>query len=322
MIRFATIGSNFIVDWFLRDSAACGELEHAAVYSRTAETAQAFGQKHGVKKTFTDLDALAADRNIDAVYIASPNSFHCEHTIKMLSAKKHVLCEKPIACTLSEFKRMRKAAEENGVVLMEAMRSVYDPVFLKIRELLPLLGKLRRASFEYCQYSSRYDKFKQGIMTNAFDPRFKGGSLMDIGVYCVHPLVKLFGMPDKVLADAIMLENGLDGAGTAVLSYDSGLQAELIYSKIADGYRESQIQGEKGTLTIDSIHNPSVIKLFLRGKEAESFVFEKPAWNMQYEACAFADEINGKGESSLDASEAETELLDIIREQIGLSFPE
>lgn len=322
MIRFATIGTNFIVDWFLRDSSVCEELVHAAVYSRSEETAKAFADKHGVKRTFTDLDELAQDADIDAVYIASPNNCHCEQAVKMLRAGKHVLCEKPAAVNHGEFIRMKKAAEEGGAVLMEAMRSVYDPVFLKAKELLPRLGKIRRVSFEYCQYSSRYDKFKQGIMTNAFDPRFKGGALMDIGVYCVHPLVKLFGLPDKVTADAVMLANGLDGAGTALCSYGGETQAELIYSKITDGYRESQIQGENGTLIMDSIHNPHVIKLYIRGSEPEVFSFEKPAWNMQYEAFAFADEIKNGVSESLDATENEALLLDMIRKEIGLSFPE
>lgn len=320
MIRFATIGTNFIVDWFLRDSAPVSELKYSAVYSRNQDTANAFANKYGVKKTYTDLDALASDPDIDAVYIASPNNCHCHQAVKMLNAKKHVLCEKPIATTYEEYKLMCDAAKKNGVILMEAMRSVYDPAFLKMEELLSRIGKVRRASFEYCQYSSRYDRFKNGIMTNAFDKKFRGGSLMDIGVYCVHPLVKLFGMPDKVFADAVMLNNGLDGAGTAVCTYNDGMQAELIFSKISEGYRASQIQGEKGTIVIDSIHNPFNVTLYVKGLQPEVYSFEKADWNMLYEAQVFCDMINGRTENDLTASENEMLLLDMIRERIGLSF--
>ena len=72
-----------------------------------------------------------------------------------------------------------------------------------------MAGTIRRISFQYAKYSSRYDKFKEGIIENAFNPAFSNGALMDIGVYCVHPLVRLFGMPKKIIADSLLLSNGV-----------------------------------------------------------------------------------------------------------------
>ena len=95
-------------------------------------------------------------------------------------------------------------------------------------ENLQKLGKIRRVTFQMCQYSSRYDKFKNGIIENAFRPELSNGSLMDIGVYCVHPMVKILGKPDRVMASCVKLHNGVDGMGTILASYDEqGAQAEL-----------------------------------------------------------------------------------------------
>ena len=132
MIRFATIGTSAIVDRFLEAAALCEGLVHTAVFSRKKETAKAFAKKHGAEFIYTDLKELAESSDIDAVYIASPNSCHCEQAVEMLKHGKHVLCEKPAASNAAELQRMRAAAENGQAVLLEAMRSVYDPGFQAI----------------------------------------------------------------------------------------------------------------------------------------------------------------------------------------------
>ena len=101
---------------------------------------------------FDDLSELAESKEINAVYIASPNSLHAAQTIQMLNGGKHVLCEKSIASNQYEFEQMQKDALKNRKVLLEAMRSVYSPGLVAIRENLSKLGTIRRASFQYCQY--------------------------------------------------------------------------------------------------------------------------------------------------------------------------
>ena len=130
MVRFAVIGTSAITTRFLEALAAAGQgAVLQAVYSRTKQRAQAFGAQYGAKAYYDSLQALAADKNVDAVYIASPNSLHCAQALCMLRAGKHVLCEKPMAATAQQARQMFRAAEENGVVLMEAMRSLYTPGF-------------------------------------------------------------------------------------------------------------------------------------------------------------------------------------------------
>ena len=164
MIRFATIGSNFIVDQMLDAAGHCPGFAYEAVYSRTQQRAGEFAAKYGVSKTYTSLDALAGDNHVDAVYIASPNLCHKEQAIALMRAGKHVLCEKPMAICESDFEEMMTAAQQNGVVLMEAMRPAHSPGLALVRQLMGRIGTVRRATLQFCQYSSSYDKFRRGIV--------------------------------------------------------------------------------------------------------------------------------------------------------------
>ncbi len=325
MIRFATIGTNFVTEWFLEAAKACPELVYAAVYSRSVDTAKAFAMKHGASAIHTDLAALAADPGIDAVYIASPTCCHFEQAARMLAHGKHVLCEKPITSNSRELAELLKIATTHRAVLLEAMRSAFDPGFQAIREHLPRLGTVRRATFQYCQYSSRYDKFKAGIVENAFNPAFSNGALMDIGVYCVHPLVRLFGRPDRIYADAVKLSNHLDGAGTIFAGYDCGMQAELLYSKITDGKLPSQIQGEAGSMVIGEIANPRNVTIYPRKGEPERLAIEAPATstNMVYEVLEWVRLIQADdGETQHHSlSLLALEVMDEARRQTGIRFP-
>lgn len=322
MVRFAVIGTNKITDKFIEVAKQCEGFELVAVYSRTKERAMQYAHKHGVTRIYDDLDELAASKEVDAVYVASPNSFHADHSIKMLNGKKHVLCEKTIASNRKELDEMLKAADANGVILLEAMRSVFDPGFKAIEENISKLGTIRRVTFQYCQYSSRYDNFKKGIIENAFNPIYSNGALMDIGVYCIHPLVKLFGMPKKLWADAIILENGVDGAGTIMVKYEN-MQGELVYSKITNSSLPSQIQGEKGCMIIKEIPDTREIIIRYNDGQEEHIKINKNDNNMYYEVEEFIRLIqtNGNAQEHNKYSIMELNIMDEARKQIGIIFP-
>lgn len=321
MVRFAVIGTNKITDSFIEAGNKCEGFELVAVYSRTKERATEYAHKHGATLVYDDLDELGASKEIDAVYVASPNSFHAEHSIKMLNSKKHVLCEKTIASNSKELDGMLKAAKDNGVIVLEAMRSVFDPGFKAIEEHISKLGTIRRVTFQYCQYSSRYDNFKKGIVENAFNPIFSNGALMDIGVYCIHPLVKLFGMPRKIWADAVILENGIDGAGTIMFKYEH-MQGELMYSKIANSSLPSQIQGEKGCMIIKEIPDTREITIHYNDGQEEQIQVNKYDNNMYYEIEEFIRLIqtNGTAQAHNKSSIMALSIMDEVRQQIGLTF--
>lgn len=321
MIRFATIGTNFIVDWFAKAARQCPEFHYEAVYSRNLDTAASFAEKHHVSRIITNLDTLAEDPDIDAVYIASPNALHFSQSALMLTHQKHVLCEKPVTSNAAELQELDHLARQHGAVFLEAIRSAYDPGLKAISELLPKLGTIRRASFEFGKYSSRYDHFKEGILDNAFQPELSNAAVMDIGVYSIHPLVRLFGYPQKIYADSIFLSNGFEGAGTILASYD-GMLADLRYSKIADSKPSIQIQGENGVLVIDDLITPRKLTIYRRDNDPEIILVPGNEHNMVYEIQEWIRLIiSGEENPHTHYSLMAMQMIDEVRKQTGIEFP-
>lgn len=320
--RFATIGTNFITTQFLEAAKEHRTLVYQCTYSRDNQKAEVFAKANGAKGWCSDLEELAGNSEIDAVYIASPNGLHFQQAEMMIEAGKHVLCEKTITTNAEELKMLIKKAKQHGVILMEAMRSVFTPGFDWLRDSLGVLGSIRRVSFQYCQYSSRYDNYKKGIIENAFNPKFSNGALMDIGVYCIYPLITLFGVPEKILADAIILENGVDGAGTILAHYED-FQAELTYSKIADGHIENQIQGEEGTLCFNHITNPHHFTTHYRSGCVSDWKFPELQNNMTSEIGKWIALIQEHtiDHEYLQYSLETLKVMDTVRKQLGIVFP-
>lgn len=299
MLNFAVIGRNFVVDSFLEAASSHEKVHLLGVYSRKEDTALEFAKKHGAERTYTSIDALCADDDIDFVYIASPNICHEEQTTAILNSGKHVLVEKPASPTLDGFERMAKAAKKNGCVLMEAMMPVHLPSFYKIKELLPRIGKVRRAEFSFCQYSSRYDKFKNGIVENAFDPTLCNGALMDIGIYCTEMLSALFGKPESVDGNCLFLKGSIDATGSIIAKYPEMI-AVLNYSKITDSALFSQIQGEDGCILFDKASRPSKVLLKKRDGTEEIFDFNSEKHDMYYELDDFISAVEGSDISKFE----------------------
>lgn len=255
MIRIATIGTSVITDAFIGAASRTPGIEVAAVSSRDAAKARAYADRLGVAESYAGLDALLADPRIDAVYVGSPNSAHGGQVAAAIEAGKHVLVEKPAVATAEEWDDLVERSRAAGVVLLEAMRTAYDPGIVALREWIATLGVLRRASFHYAKRSSRYDAVLAGETPNIFDPAMGGGALADLGVYGVHAAVLLFGEPLRVSASSVPIATGADGAGLAVLEYP-GLVVDVGYSKITSAARPSEIQGEDATLLIDHLASP------------------------------------------------------------------
>ncbi|WIV19673.1 Gfo/Idh/MocA family oxidoreductase [Paenibacillus polygoni] len=324
MVRFGIIGTNTITERFLEAASTLTDFKLTAVYSRTEERAKQFAEKHGAEFIYTNLEHMAASEELDAVYIASPNSLHSEQAILMMNHGKHVLCEKPIASNSKQLQDMLDAAAANQVVLMEAMKSTLLPGFAKIQEELPKLGTVRKYNVNYCQYSSRYDAYKEGKVLNAFKPEFSNGSLMDIGVYCIYPMVVLFGQPENIKATSVMLNSGVDGEGSIVLQYKE-MEGVITYSKITNSYLPSEIQGEEGSMVIDHISTPGKVQIHYRQGETETIseVSNEPA--MKYEAAEFIRLVqSGELESPVNShhhSSVTMAIMDTVRRQIGLVYP-
>ncbi|MBO5908360.1 MAG: Gfo/Idh/MocA family oxidoreductase, partial [Clostridia bacterium] len=206
--------------------------------------------------------------------------------IEAMSCGYHVLCEKMMAASLDDFYRMKDASLKYGKVLLEAMRPAFDPAYEVIRGNLHRIGKIRRADLTFCQYSSRYDRFKAGILTNAFDPKMKNSALSDIGIYPLNIAVNLFGEPEDIISKSVFLDNGFEGEGTALLCYSDKL-VSINYSKINGSDIPSVIEGEAGCIYIDKLTQPASVEIRLSKNEKEVIYKAKEANNMVYEIEAF-----------------------------------
>ena len=332
-VRFGVVGTNFITDWVIAGAREDSRFELAAVCSRTRERGEEFAAKHNIPHIFTSLEEMASSDKVDAIYIASPNYMHAEQSILAMSHGKHVLCEKPLASNAREAKEMIAASEQYGVALMEAMKSTLSPNFRAVKQNLHRIGTPRRYFASFCQYSSRYDKYKEGVVLNAFRPELSNGAMMDIGVYTIYPLVALFGKPQSISAQGILLSSGADGQGAVNMQYD-GLNATVLYSKIANSQLPAEIQGEEGNILIDRIQTPVDVRFYPRQApasghekrvEGELLSQEESHNEYYYEIQEFIDIIlSGRRESEINShatSLATMEIIDEVRRQIGVHYP-
>lgn len=319
-MRLGVVGTNFITDWLLEAASEISDLEIQAVFSRKQETGDSFAKKHHIPEVYTDYEAFL-NSSIDIVYIATPIYAHCPQTLKALKHKKHVLCEKVMAVNEREVQSMIDCAKENQVVLLEAMRPDFDPAFQLLEKNLPRIGTLRRATIEYCQYSSRYDKFRSGEILNAFNPALSNGAIMDIGVYCIHSLVRLLGAPKSVKAVSTILHNGFEGNGIVLMQYDHMI-AEAVYSKIDNSIHPSIFQGEDGSILIDTISKPQKIELILRNGQREILPYEPVPNNMVFELKKLLELIQNKHYEHpyLTYSLDTIRVMDEARKQNGILF--
>lgn len=323
MVRFGVIGTNFITEWVLAGAILDSRFELAAIYSRTLERAEEFAARYSIKHTFTSLEQMAASDLIDAVYIASPNLLHADQAMLFMNHGKHVLVEKALASNSLKAKDMIECSKKNSVALMEAMKPTLTPHFRQIMSNLPKIGKITKYFSSYCQYSSRYDKYKLGVIENAFKPELSNGATTDIGVYTIYPMVALFGKPLEIKAIGCQLSTGVDASASVVFKY-ADMDAAVVYSKISDGSLPTQIMGEQGTITADRINIISTVQLDYRDKQkhGENLTITNQKNEYFYEIEEFINVIeSGKLESSINShavSLAVVEVMDQIREQIGV----
>jgi len=320
-LRIGIIGTSFVSDWFCEAAGMSERCSVVAIYSRESTRGAAFASKHGIGKSFCDAEAFLSDDGIDAVYIASPNIAHYRQAMSALERGKHVLCEKPLALNAAQAQRMIDFAHEKGLVLLEAIRPVHDSFLQALRDSLPLIGRIRRANIEFCQYSSRYDRFLAGEQPSVFEASLGNAALMDLAVYCLHTCVALFGMPQKLTAGASFLPNGTEAAGTLLLDYGDQ-QTTISYSKVTESTCPSLIQGEKGSIGFDKLNQPTFLRFYPRGGEPAELPFVQVKNNMVHEIDAFARIVSGGASTAAfdKQSMMVMQLLDEARRQTGIDF--
>lgn len=328
MIKFAVIGTNWITQKFIEGTNNPPNnhdqvMQLHGVYSRELERAKSFANKFNASLSFDDLLHLAMSKEIDAVYIASPNSLHYEQSKLMLAHGKHVICEKPLSSTFEQAQDLYQTAKDNNVIFFEAYMTAHLPNFKVIQDNLPRLGKIRKAHIQYCQYSSRYPAYLAGDKPNTFYPKFSNGSIMDIGFYCVALTCALFGKPNTIKAQATLLESGVDGCGSAILDYQD-FAVTIDHSKISGSSQVSEIQGESGSLLIEHVGQCfNVVYQNNKGEDQQTLSQPQSDNSMCYEALAFVAQIKQAQINPLLEQRAlqTSQVIEEIRQQTGVVFP-
>ena len=321
-IKWGILGTGRIAGKF---AVALNYLEDAELYgvaSRSEEKARAFAIEHSASKQFHDYVSLAAEPDIDVVYIATPHSLHKENCLMCLQHGKAVLCEKPFTINAMEAAAVIDFARRRQLFLMEAMWTRFIPAAIKLKELIAdnVIGDI--------QYL-----FAGGAILPDFDPDFYvfrkelgGGVLLDAGVYLVSLASWLLGLPDRIQSAAKLSGRGVDDHDAILLEYDSGAIACMYVSMRTKNRPDITVLGSKGKIYVHPpLFCPSRITLSLFDAEETEITLPIESNGYQFEIM----EVNrclreGKTESDvmpLDETLDIMRMMDQIRGQIGLKYP-
>jgi len=249
-VRWGLMGTGRIVQKLLIGAHQSDQLEVVAVGSRTLDRARLFAQDNGIGRVHGSYEDLLADPDVDAVYISLPNSLHHEWTLRSLAAGKHVLCEKPYTRQPAQVDEAFDAAAAGGLVLQEAFMWRHTPQVRRLVELLDRIGPVRtiRSTFGY-------------VIASEVDIRLAadldGGSLMDVGCYCVSASRLVAGEPARVSGEQVIDSSGLDRRFTGMLRFPDDVIAEFTCG--FDAFHESlEVIGEGGRVLLpDPWHSRS-----------------------------------------------------------------
>ena len=318
-IRWGIIGLGKIANKFATDLATIEHVELVAVASRNIQNANNFAEKHNAKKAYSSYEELAKDTNVDAVYIATPHSFHKKHAILCLRNKKAVLCEKPFAMNLYEVTEMIEVAKENNVLLMEALWSFFLPHFTYVLDIVKSekFGKLKSLEADFgfhTPYNTDSRLFKKDL---------GGGSLLDIGIYPIFAALATLGEPDAIHAKATFFENGADASCDMVFQYKNA-KATLKSTLLEETPSVAILKFDKATVKLNrQFHQSSSITVIQNNKE-EIINFDFKTIGYNFEAEHFNNLLRaGEKESNIMTfgfSKNLINTLDKVREIIGLKY--
>jgi len=313
------LGPGNIAHRFATDLKNLSEAKLAAVGSRSVERASAFAAGFGADRAYGSYEELAADPEVDAIYIATPHPFHREHTLLCLEHGKAVLCEKPMGVNERQVRDMVACARAQDVFLMEAMWTRFLPAIAQVREWLRdgAIGDVRMLSADFC--------FRTGWNPTGrlLNPDLAGGALLDVGVYTVALAAMVLGdSPEEIKASAHIGETGVDEQTAMLLRYAGGALAILSCAVRTRTPQEARIQGTEGSIYIPAFWHAT--SAFLNVGDDEPVEFAGSV-GYHYEASEVMSCLaSGEKESAtmpLDESIAIARMLEQARSIVGLTYP-
>ena len=321
-IRWGILATGGIAHSFANDLVLNGS-QVQAVGSRSKASADAFAAEFAIPTAHASYEALAADPDVDIVYVSTPHPFHAANARLALEAGKHVLIEKPIALNAREAREIVDLAATKGLLVLEAMWTRFLPHMVRIREILATgtLGDVHTLIADHTQDLPD----DPGHRVNSL--ALGGGALLDLGIYPLSFASALFGRPETILASATFKSTGADAQVATILRYPGGQIAVTLSASDTTGPNTATILGTKGRIDIDSVwYSPTTFRVLNSANEViETFTAAVNGRGMQYEAIEAEHLIRaGKVSSHIlpaEESVAIMQTLDAVRAQIGLRYP-
>ena len=321
-VRWGILGTGGIARQFtagLRDSPGADIL---AVGSRSKDSARKFADAFGVPRPHAGYEELAADPDVDVIYVATPHPIHEENVTLCLKAGKHVLCEKPMTVNAEQAERLISLAEERGLFLMEGMWTRFFPLMERVREMLSsgAIGEPRMLGVDF-GFRAPFDPLQR-----LFNPDLGGGALLDVGVYCVSLSSMVFGAPNKISGLAHLGETGVDEQSAAILKHGDGQISTISIATRTRTPQEAVISGTEGRIRIHSEWwRPHTLTLYRPGQEDETIEALSTGNGFPHEAAEVMNCIrSGERESAVMPLRETLEIartMDELRRQWGLVYP-
>ena len=313
--KWGILGTGNIAHRFAHDLKRAPGAEIAAVGSRSADTAERFGEEYDVPRRYASYEELAADDSIDVAYIATPHPMHKENTLLCLKNGKAVLCEKPMAMTAADVEQMICAAREKPLFLMEGLWTRFFPAVVQALDMIKAgrIGDVRlvEADFGFCS--------PRDLSSRVFDPALGGGALLDVGIYPVALAQFIFGRePDCLTAIADIGETGVDEAVGMTLGFGADRLAALSCSIRTNTRTEAHILGTEGYIRIPrKFFKPDALIVGRLDEEEEVIRMNLDGYGFTYEIREVMQSLRvGQTESALlplDTTLAIMRTLDRIR---------
>lgn len=321
-LRWGILATGGIAHAVTSDLVANG-ITVQAVGSRRPESAAQFAAEFGIPTVHTSYEALVADPDVDAIYVATPHPFHAEHASLALNAGKHVLVEKPFALNAREARAVADLAEAKGLVVLEAMWTRFLPHMQRIREILAAgtIGEVRTLIADHTQKLSDDPAHRLNSL------ELGGGALLDLGVYPISFASALFGAPESIQATATFKPTGADAQVATTFRYANGAIATTLSASDVQGPNRATILGTAGRIDIDGVWyaQTSFRVLDVAGTVIEEYDSPQNGGGKHYEAVAL-EELVARGERSdprlpLEETVQIMQTLDAVRAEIGLVYP-
>ena len=321
-LRWGILATGGIAHAFTNDLKLNG-FTVQAVGSRSQAAADAFAAEFDIPNAHASYEALAADPEVDVVYVSTPHPLHAANARLVLEAGKHVLVEKPFTLNAREAREIADLAADRGVLLLEAMWTRYLPHMVRVREIIAdgTLGEVRSLIVDHTQKLSDDPAHR----INALE--LGGGALLDLGIYPVSFSWDLFGAPLTMQSTATFKDTGADAQVATIFGYDGGRVASMLSASHTLGPNTAAVLGTGARLEIDPVwYTPTSFRVVgADGSVLEEFRSEVTGRGMHFQAEAverLVAEGNLRGDLlTIDDSVAIMGTLDAIREEIGLRYP-